>query len=182
MHNEKGAQTMNETIKTLLDRRSCKSYLPKQVVEAVLQLILTAGTYAANGMARQAPKILVLQDPEKIAKLERLNASFMGNPDLKPFYGAPTVCWVLADPSVRTAVEDGSLVIGNMMAAAWSLGVGSCWIHRGKEEAASEEGKALLRKWGLPENLKGVGNCILGYAAEEPAAKPRLDGRIVKVD
>ena len=83
---------MNETIKTLLERRSCKSYLPKQVEEDALQQILTAGTYAANGMARQAPKILVLQDPEKIAKLERLNASFMGNPDLKPFYGAPTVC------------------------------------------------------------------------------------------
>lgn len=155
---------MNETIKTLLERRSCKSYLPKQVEEDALQQILTAGTYAANGMARQAPKILVLQDPEKIAKLERLNASFMGNSDLKPFYGAPTVCWVLADPSVRTAVEDGSLVIGNMMAAAWSLGVGSCWIHRGKEEAASEEGKALLKEWGIEGEWIGVGHCILGYA------------------
>lgn len=155
---------MNETLRTLIERRSCKNYSSRQVEEEALQQILTAGTYAANGMARQAPKILVLQDPEKIRKLEQMNAAIMGNPDLKPFYGAPTVCLVLADPAVRTAVEDGSLVIGNMMAAAWSLGVGSCWVHRAKDEVASEEGKALLKEWGIEGDWIGVGHCLLGYS------------------
>lgn len=162
---------MNEVIRALIERRSCKSFRREQVQEEALQEILKAGTYAANGMARQSPKILVLQDPEDIAALEKLNASIMGNPDLKPFYGAPTVCVVLADPEVRTAVEDGSLVIGNMMAAAWSLGVGSCWIHRAREEFSCEEGKALLKKWGVEESLIGVGHCILGYA-DKPYREP----------
>ena len=94
---------MNEVIKTLTERRSCKNYQNKQVEEALLDQILLAGTYAANGMARQSPKILVLQKEEDIAALERLNAGIMGNAALHPFYGAPTVCVVLADPTVRTA-------------------------------------------------------------------------------
>ena len=165
---------MNEVIKTLIERRSCKSYKDTQVEEAALQEILLAGTNAANGMAKQAAKIVVLQKKEDIAALEKMNAGIMGNPDLHPFYGAPTVCVVLADPSVRTAVEDGALVIGNMMAAAWSLGVGSCWIHRAKEEFASPEGKALLKKWGIEGEYIGVGHCILGYpAVEYRSAAPR---------
>ena len=150
--------------------------------EEALGEILKAGTYAANGMARQAPKIVVLQKKEDISALERLNASIMGNPELHPFYGAPTVCVVLADASVRTATEDGALVIGNMMAAAWSLGVGSCWIHRAREEFASPEGKALLKSWGVEGEYIGVGHCILGYPAGEyrPAA-PRKENYVTRV-
>ncbi len=173
---------MNEVIKTLIERRSCKNYTDRQVEEEALGEILKAGTYAANGMARQAPKIVVLQKKEDISALERLNASIMGNPELHPFYGAPTVCVVLADASVRTATEDGALVIGNMMAAAWSLGVGSCWIHRAREEFASPEGKALLKSWGVEGEYIGVGHCILGYPAGEyrPAA-PRKEDYVTRV-
>ena len=173
---------MNEVISNLIARRSCKKFTEKQVEEAALQEILKAGTYAANGMAKQSPKIVVLQKQEDIRKLEALNASLMGNPDLRPFYGAPTVCVVLADPTVRTATEDGALVIGNMLAAAWSLGVGSCWIHRAKEEFDSPEGKALLKEWGIEGEYIGVGHCILGYAAGEyREAAPRKADYIVRV-
>ena len=72
--------------------------------------------------------------------------------------------------------------MGNLMNAAWSLGVASCWINRAEEVFAELQGKALLRRWGLPERLMGVGNCILGYAAGEiPAPKPRKDGWILRV-
>ena len=99
-----------------------------------------------------------------------------------PFYGAPVVCVVFADTNVNTWVEDGSLVIGNMMAAAHSLGLGSCWIHRARQEFESAEGKALMKKWGVSENYAGIGHCILGYAAQEPApAKPRKADFIVRV-
>lgn len=173
---------MNEVIRALTQRRSCKNFAPRQVDEAALEEILLAGTWAANGMGRQSPKILVLQRKEDIEALERLNAAVIGKPELHPFYGAPTVCAVLADASALTAVEDASLVIGNMMAAAWSLGVGSCWIHRAKEEFATPEGKALLERWGITGDYIGVGHCVLGYPAVQyrPGA-PRKPDYIVRI-
>lgn len=155
---------MNEVIQCLIERRSCRKYLPKQVEEEALQQILLAGTYAASGMARQPVKIVVLQDPKDIAELEAMNAAIMGNADGHPFYGAPTVCVVLYDTEVYTGLEDASLVMGNLMNAAHALGVASCWIHRAKQEFDSEAGKALLRKWGIEEKYTGCGHCILGYA------------------
>lgn len=173
---------MNEVLSCLETRRSVRKFLPKQVEADTLDAILRAGTYAATGMGRQAPKIIVLQKPEDIAELERMNAAVMGNPEAKPFYGAPTVCLVLTDPDIRTCVEDGSLVIGNLMNAAHALGVGSCWIHRAREEFDAPDGKALLRRWGVDERYIGVGHCILGYAAEPAApAKPRKADYIVKI-
>ncbi len=172
---------MNEVIRCLTERRSCRSYSPKQVEEEALQQILLAGTYAASGMARQPAKIVVLQDPAEIARLERMNAAIMGNPDGHPFYGAPTVLVVLYDADVYTGLEDASLVMGNLMNAAHSLGVASCWIHRAKEEFDSEEGKALLKQWGIEGNYKGCGHCILGYP-EGPCrpAVPRKADYIVR--
>lgn len=174
---------MNETINTLVERRSCKKYLPQQVEEAALEEILKAGTYAANGRARQAGKIIVLQNKEDIAQLERMNAAILGAPEAHPFYGAPTVCVVLADADVHTAVEDGALVMGNLMNAAWALGVDSCWIHRAREEFDSEEGKALLKAWGIEGNYIGVGHCILGYRdGELKAAAPRKADFVVRIN
>ena len=173
---------MNEVLNCLETRRSVRKYLPKQITDAELEAVLRAGIYAPSGMGRQSPKIVVLQKPEDIAQLERMNAAVLGNPEAKPFFGAPTVCVVLADASVRTCVEDGSLVIGNLMNAAHALGLGSCWIHRAREEFASEEGKALLKKWGIEGEWIGVGHCILGYPDGEPAqAKPRKSDYIVRV-
>lgn len=173
---------MNEVLKCLQERRSCRSFLPKQLDEETLEAILTAGTFAASGRGRQAAKIVVLQKPEEIATLERMNAALLGAPDAHPFFGAPTVCVVLADAEVNTAVEDGALVIGNLMTAAWSLGVGSCWVHRAREEFASDEGKKLLEQWGIEGNYIGVGHCVLGYPTGEfrPAA-PRKANYVTRV-
>lgn len=172
---------MNETMQTMLRRRSCRSYTNEQIREADLEQILLAGTYAASGMGRQAAKIVVVQDPETREQLRKMNAAIMGM-DGDPFYGAPTVCVILADPEVRTWNEDGSLVIGNMMLAAEAVGAASCWIHRAQQEFDSPEGKALLKKWGIPERYRGVGHCILGYAAQEPApARPRKADYIHRV-
>ncbi len=154
---------MNEVIKCLIERRSCKKFKDKQIKREDLDLILKAGTYAPNGRGVQSPIILVLQDKNKIQKLAKLNASIMGV-DVDPFYNAPTVLIVLADKRVGTYVEDGSLVMGNLMNAAFSLGVDSCWIHRAKEEFETEEGKKLLKEWNVDENYVGIGHCVLGYA------------------
>lgn len=172
---------MNETLQTLKNRRSVRSYLPEQIKDEELQQILEAGIYAPTGMGAQSPIIVVVQDKETIAYLSKLNAAVMGSTS-DPFYGAPTVVVVLADRSRGTCVEDGSLVIGNILNAAASLGVGSCWIHRAKEVFDTPEGKALLEKWGIQGDYVGVGNCILGYAKGEiPAAKPRKENYIYRV-
>lgn len=164
---------MNETIKTLIERRSCKKFKTEQIKKEELDIILQAGMNAPTGKGMQSPIILVLQDKEKIEKLREINKKILGR-DVDPFYNAPTVLVVMADKNMFTYVEDGSLVLGNMMNAAFSLGVGSCWIHRAKEEFETPEGKALLKEWNIPENYEGVGHCILGYAdMEYPEPKPR---------
>lgn len=171
----------NEILKNMRERRSIRKYKKDQIAEDQLQAILEAGTYAPTGMGAQSPVLVVVQDPETIQHLSRLNAAVMGV-DSDPFYGAPTVLVVLADPSRPTYVEDGSLVMGNLMNAAHSLDVDSCWIHRAREVFASPEGKELLAKWGLPDTYVGIGHCILGYRdCEYPAAKPRKENYVIRV-
>lgn len=173
---------MNETLKTLKERRSIRKYKKEQISEEQLNLILEAGTYAPTGMGAQSPIMVVVQDSETIKELSKMNAEVMGTTS-DPFYGAPTVIVVLADKSKRsTYVEDGSLVMGNLMNAAHSLGVDSCWIHRAKEVFESEKGQDLLKKWGVEGDYVGIGHCILGYRdCEYPDAKPRKKGYIVRV-
>jgi len=167
---------MNEVEMCLKTRRSVKKYKQDAVPEDVLQRIITAGTYAANGMGKQSAIILAITDKKTRDKLSRLNAAVMGRDGTDPFYGAPTVLVVLADKNVPTCVYDGSLVMGNLMNAAHSEGIGSCWIHRAKEVFESDEGKALLKDLGIEGNFEGVGNCILGYPEGEPRpALPRKE-------
>ena len=172
----------NAVLKNLRERRSIRKYLPKQVDEEQLQAILQAGMFAPTGRGLQSPVMIVVQDKEVREKLRKMNASVMGNPDMDPFYGAPTIIVVLADKTVSTCVEDGSLVMGNLMNAAYSVGVDSCWIHRAREEFESEEGKALLKEWGVEGDYIGIGHCILGYRdCESPVARERKANYIYRV-
>ena len=171
----------NEVLKAMKTRRSIRKYKPEQITDEQLDAILEAGTYAATGMGKQSPVIVVVQKPELIAKLSKMNAAVMGSSN-DPFYGAPTVLIVLAYQEILTYHEEGSLVMGNLMLAAHAVGVDSCWIHRAKEEFESAEGKELLKEWGLPENLVGIGHCILGYRdCEYPEAKERKANYIVRL-
>jgi len=161
---------MNEIEKALCERRSCRAYKPDMVPEAVLERILTAGTYAPTGMNRQSPIILAVTNKALREKLSRLNAAVMGT-DNDPFYGAPVVLIVLANKNVRTYLYDGSLVMGNLLNAAHSEGVASCWIHRAKEVFETPEGKQILTSLGIEGEYEGIGNCILGYPAGEATPK-----------
>ena len=172
---------MNETLRVLKERRSVRRYKAEQITEAELNAVLEAGTWAPSAKGLQTSVLVVVQDPETIAYMSRLIAEIQGNPGTDPFYGAPTVVVVLADGGRPTWLQDGSLVMGNLMNAAASLGVGSCWINRAIELFDMPEGKELLNKWGLPDTLRGVGHCVLGYAdGPAPAPKPRKEGYIVR--
>ncbi len=173
---------MNETLRVLKERRSVRRYKAEQITEAELNAVLEAGTWAPSAKGLQTSILVVVQDPETIAYMSRLNAEIQGNPGTDPFYGAPTVVVVLGDGEKLNWLQDGSLVMGNLMNAAAALGLGSCWINRAMELFDRPEGKELLKKWGLPETYRGVGNCILGYVdGELPDPKPRKDGWILRV-
>lgn len=161
---------MNEVLKSLIERRSCRSYLPDPVPQELLDQVLEAGIYAPTGMGKQSPVMIAVTDKAMRDKLSAMNAAIMGM-DGDPFYSAPAVIVVLADKNIPTYLYDGSLVIGNLLNAAHALGLGSCWIHRAKEEFESEEGKAILKELGLEGDYEGIGHCILGCPAS-PAAEP----------
>ena len=172
---------MNDTLKVLETRRSCRNFKPDMIPEETLEQIVRAGTYAPTGMGKQSPIILAVTNKELRDQLSEENRKIMGAPEsMDPFYGAPVILVVLANKAVPTHVYDGSLVMGNLMNAATAIGLGSCWINRAKEEFETEEGKALLKKWGIEGDYIGVGHCILGYPAEEPRpAAPRKPDYIV---
>ena len=171
---------MNETINTIISRRSIKAYTDELVSDYLLNEITTAATYSASGMNKQSALMVVVKDKALRDKLSSLNASILGITSY-PFYNAPVVIVVLADSNVRTYVEDGSLVMGNLLNAAHSVGVSSCWIHRAKEVFETEEGKKLLKEWGIPESYKGIGNCILGYPKDKTDVlpKPRKENYVI---
>lgn len=172
---------MNESIKNMLERRSIRAYKKALVPQETLDTILKAGEYAPSGMGQQGTLMVVTQNPDLVAKLSKMNAAVMGSTS-DPFYGAPTVIIVFADSKMGTCVENGSLVMGNLMNAAHALDVDSCWIHRAREVFDSEEGKALKKEWGVPEEYVGIGHCVLGYRdCEYPQAKPRKDGFVIRV-
>lgn len=132
-----------------------------------LDAIIRAGTYAATGMGRQSPIIIAVTDKALRDQISEENRKIGGwGEGFDPFYGAPVILIVLAKKDVMTYVYDGSLVMGNLMNAAESLGVNSIWIHRAKEEFESDFGKALLRKLGIEGDYEGIGHCALGYTAE----------------
>ena len=171
---------MNETIKTLKERRSIRSFKPDMPAKADIDAVIDAGLYAANGRGKQAVITIAVTDKEIRDKIAESNRMIGGwGEGFDPFYGAPVILIVLADKSCPTGIYDGSLVMGNLMNAAYSVGLGSIWIHRAKEEFETDEYKALLRSLGIEGEWEGIGHCALGYpAADTPAPAPRKDGRV----
>lgn len=170
---------MNETLKILETRRSCRNFDPdKMISEEDLNAIIKAGTYAPTGMGKQSPIIIAVTNKEMRDKISKENAKIMGT-DSDPFYGAPVILIVLANKESRTYQYDGSLVMGNLLNAAESLGLGSIWIHRAKEEFESDFGKKILADLGIDGDYEGIGHCALGYAAvPAKAPAPRKDNYV----
>ncbi|MDD6307991.1 MAG: nitroreductase [Clostridia bacterium] len=167
---------MNETVKSLTTRRSCKNYADKHIDKECLAEIIEAGLHAPSGMNRQTAIFVAISDEEVVEKLSKMNAAVLGV-QTDPFYGAKDVIVVLAK-KVGTYIYDGSLAMGNLLNAAWSMGIGCCWIHRALEVFETEEGKALLQEWGITDEVEGIGFCTLGYAKEETKGKPVLPDRV----
>ncbi len=170
---------MNETVLNIITRKSCKCYQNTHVDKAVLEDIVAAGLNAPSGMNKQTPRFVVVTDDTMVKKLSKMNAE-VADMEHDPFYEAKDVIIVLAKKEC-TYIYDGSLAMGNLMNAAWAMGVDSRWIHRAKEVFESTEGKALLKEWGITEEVEGIGFCILGYAKEEKEKTVIEEGRVFYV-
>lgn len=172
---------MNEIIKAMKERRSIRKFKSEMPAKADLEQIVEAGLYAASGMGKQATKIIIVTDKKLRDKIMEMNRKIGGwDEGFDPFYGAPAMLIVLAEKDWRNKIYDGSLVMGNLMLAAHSLGLGSIWIHRAKEEFESEEGKEILKELGIEGEWEGIGHCAVGYIdGELPKPAPRKDGRVV---
>ena len=170
---------MNEVLKAIRERRSVRSFQSEMPPKELLEQIAEAGIYAPSGRNSQSAILLVITDPEKREKLMKANRAVMGREDGDPFYGAPVIFVVLRNKEVSTSIYDGSLVMENLMLAAHSLGLGSIWIHRAKEEFETDEYKALLKDLGIEGEWEGVGHCAVGYVdGELPAVPARKPNRV----
>ena len=174
----------NEALEVLYNRRAIRKFKPEQIKDEELDAVLKAGTYAPTAMGRQSPLIVAVQDPEDVELLNKLSAGIMGR-EGKPYYGAPTIILIFYTDIAMSeyfGVLDASAVTTNMLNAAYAVGLGSCWIHRCKEIFETEEGKGLLKKWGINEHVVGVCSIALGYSdMEHPEPKPRREGYVVKI-
>ena len=171
----------NEVIKALISRRSIRKYKTQQITDEELKQVLEAGIYAPTGKGTQSPLIIAVQNKEDIALINELSSRFGGRPGFPAYYGAPTIILVFYTELATTdyiGILDASAACTNMLNAAHALGLGSCWIHRCKEAFETEEGKALLKKWGVNEKVVGVASMALGYPDMEPMLKPRREGQV----
>ena len=175
---------MNEVLKAIKERRSIRKFKPDMPDKKDIDLIITAGLYAASGMGRQGTKIIAVTNKEIRDKLSEDNRKIGGwGEGFDPFYGAPVILIVLGDKSCPTEVYDGSLVMGNLMLAAHSLGLGSIWIHRAKEEFEQDYWKLFLKNLGLEGEFEGIGHCAIGFADTAlPEPPKRNEGRVLFLD
>lgn len=175
---------MNEALKNIITRRSIRKFKTTMIPANIINDIINAGLYAPSARSKNAPIIIAITNKTLRDKLAKLNAEIYGkDKNMDPFYGAPVVLIVLAQKNIPTHIYDGSLVMGNLMLAAHSLGIGSCWIHRARQEFERPEGKEILHVLGITEEYEGIGHCILGYVdGSYPETKPRTSDRVYHID
>lgn len=156
---------MNEVIDAMKKRRSVRKFKSDMPPKSDIEQIIEAGLYAASGKNMQSAKIIAITDKTLRDEISALNCKIGGwDEGFDPFYNAPVILLVIADKTFPTSIYDGSLVMGNLMLAAHSLGLGSIWIHRAKEECETPEIKKLLADLGIEGEWEGIGHCAVGYA------------------
>ena len=172
---------MNPVLENIKTRRSIRKFKSDPIERDILDKIIEAGTYAPSGKNRQSSIILAITNKEIIEKLAKINAEVI-NLNKRTLYEAPVVLVVLGNKDISTYIHDGCAVLENLMLAAHSLGVGSCWVHRAKEEFETEEGKEILKSLNIEGNYEGIGHCVLGYPLEEGKCFPRKENYVYYVD
>lgn len=186
----KGEIKMNETLKTILTRRSIRKYKEEQIKEEELQAILEAGKFAPCGLGQQSSYFTVIQNKEMLQKINKIckNAYIKsGNKNFEAlakaekfsaYHNAPTFIIVSGDQKSSAAyLNNGSVALENMLLAAESLGIGSCWIHSLIIVFPTQEGQDLKKELGIPDDYTFVGAATFGYKdMAQPSPSPRKEG------
>ena len=195
---------MNEVMQTILHRRSIRRFDEKQIEEEALQQILQAGLYAPSAGGRQGVIFAVCQDRkvnERLGKIKRANSnprmatatsyvskeqpSIADDPKIiNAFYDAPTVITMFAPKNFLFSVDDCAVAAENMMLAADTFGIGSCYIGQGWTAFADPYGQEILKQWEIPTDRYAVMQLLLGYPREgdaNPMAKPRKANRVIEI-
>lgn len=182
---------MNEVIQNILTRRSIRTYKEDQISDADLNTVLEAAQFAPTGMSKQGWHFTAVQNKEKIKTLisaikeAMLKSSIeqyrkMGeNPNFNPFYNAPTIVITAYDKTSLTKESDCAVALQNMLLAAHSLNIGSCWIHILALTGEDPKVRSVLTELGVPEDYAVFGTAVLGYnSKEESKASPRKEGTV----
>lgn len=177
---------MNETIKTILNRRSIRSYSNEQIKPEELDLIIKAGLYAPSGRNEQSWHFTVIQNADLINELSTASKIQMLkqdndyvkelalNENYNLFYNAPTVIVVSGQKTAIAAIIDCSAATENMLLAAESLNIGTCWIGLTAFLFRSEKAQQYTSKLNIPEGFDPYYAFTLGYkGAETPQPGPR---------
>ena len=187
---------MNAAYENLMTRRSIRKYKPDMVERELIDQVVQAGLYAPSGHAEQSSAVIVVTNKElrdEIAEENRKelrdeiaeeNRKIEGwKEGLDPFYGAPVVLIVIANRASPNYIYDGSVTMENMALAAHALGLGSCWVHRARQEFESEFGKSILKRLGIEGDYEGIGHLILGYPAVDlPKPAKRKENRVFYIE
>lgn len=173
------APAVNPVVETIMTRRSIRQYKPQAVNRDTMQIILTCGIHAPNGMNKQSWEVRVVDDPDY---LREVTAAFVKeNPKMAEsagfknmFRNAPTVVFIARDPSYDMSQIDCGLLGGNMVVSAWSMGIGSCCLGGPvRFLKTSPEGAPFLQRLGFSEGYELLYCIGFGYPDETPEAKPR---------
>ncbi len=173
---------MGSILECIKSRRSIRNFKPDDVPQDLIDKVVTAGLYAPSAMGRQSCIVVEILNKEVRDQISRLNSSIIGRENTDPFYGAPVILTVFGPKDFPPYIYDGSLIMQNMMLEAHELGLGTCWIHRAKEEFETDEGRELMKAWGIKENFEGIGHLALGFIdGTTPPCHPRKDGRVIVI-
>ena len=175
---------MNEVLKAIKERRSIRKFKQDMPPKEMIDQIMEAGLYAPSGKNEQGVITIAITNKQLREKFVKANREIGGYPeDSDPFYGAPVILVVLADKNNYNHVYNGSLVMGNLMLAAHSLGLGSIWINRARQEFEMDEFKQILKDLNIKGEWEGIGHCAIGYIdGELPKAPERKPQRLYYID
>lgn len=185
-------------IDIIKSRHSIRKYTEKQISRKDMELILEAGNFAPNAGGGQRSMMIGIRNKELTEKIGIMNLdkfnrnnlagsyvskeqpSNIDDPNIKNgFYGAPSVVAIFGQNNFLFRIADAFCCAENMILQATELGISSCIISRGEETFISDEGKALLKEWKIPENYSAICFVILGYIdGDQPQSKPRKPGRV----
>ena len=173
---------MNDILSAIRTRRSVKKYKSEMPKREDIEAILNAGLQAPSGRNQQGVIIVAITNKEIRDRYAKANADVIGAGG-DTFYNAPVIFVVLERCGTSCLGYNGPIALENMMLAAYSLGLGSCWIHRAKEVFERDEWKAWLKEIGIKDECVGIGNLAVGYTdGDYPAPKGINPDRFVWVE